>query len=91
MLFGKATETIWGDHFCKKCTKILPVLSTESWLRNEDPSLNDKRNFRYCLSTKLIQLSISSVVGYFLHVCLLIGSFDSTDRETGITPVTCII
>ena len=67
---GKATEAIWEDHFCKKCIrdliqKSVPVLSTEPWLRDEDPSLNGKRNFCYCLSTELIQLSISSVVGYF--------------------------
>ena len=57
----------------------------------EDPSLNGKRNFCYCLSTELIQLSISSVVGYFLNACLLITSIDSTCREIGITctPVTC--
>ena len=98
MLFGKATEAIWGDHFCKNCikgliSKSLPVLSMETWLWNEDPSLNGKRNFCYCLSTELIQLSISSVAGYFLHVCLLIGSVDSTGREIGTTPVTstCII
>ena len=94
MPFGKATEAIWGDQFCKRCIRgliptFLPVLSMEPWLRNEDPSLNGKRNFCYCLSTELIQLSISSVVGYFLHVCLLIGSVDSTGREIGITLVTC--
>ena len=70
MLFGKITEAISGDHLCKKCIrglipKSLPVLSMEPWLRNEDPSLNGKRNFCYCLSTELIQLSISSVVSYF--------------------------
>ena len=98
MLSGKATEAILGDHFCKKCirgliTKSLPLLSMELWLQNEDPSLNGKRNFCYCLWTELIQLSINSVVGYFLHVCLLIGQVDSTGKEIGITPVicTCII
>ena len=85
------TNSLDGAHFCKKCirsliTKSLPVLSMELWLRNKDPSLNGKRNFCYCLST---ELSISSVVGYFLHECLLIGSVDSTGREIGITPVTC--
>ena len=70
MLSVKATEAIWGDHFCKKgirdlIPKSLPVLSMEPWLRNEDPSLNGKRNLCYCLSTELILLSISSVVGFF--------------------------
>ena len=94
MHFGKAPEANWGGHFCKKCIrglipKSLPVLSMEPWLRNEDPSLNGKHNFGYCLSTELIQLSISSVIGCFLHICLLIGSVDSTGREISITPVTC--
>ena len=94
MLFRKATEAIYGDHFCKQCIgglipKSLHVLSMEPWLRNEDPSQNGKHNFCYCVSTELIQLSISLVVSYFLHVCLLIESVDSTGREIGITPVTC--
>ena len=69
--------------------KFLSVLPMEPWLRNDDPNLNGKRNFCYCLSTEQTQLSISSVVGCFLHVRLLIGSFDGTGRTTVITPVAC--
>ena len=65
MLFGKTTEVIWGHNFCKKCNrglipKSLSVLSMEPLLRDEDPRLNGKCNFCNCLSTELIQLSISS-------------------------------
>ena len=92
---GKQQRLFGESRFCKKFIRSLipnslPVLSIKPWLRNEDPSLNGKRNFCYCLSTELIELSISSVVGYFFHVCLLIGSVDSTGEEIGITPVTCM-